>query len=187
MTLQTSGAISLANIQTEFGGANPISINEYYRGGVYVANTTATANIPVSGGISFSNFYGASAVTQSLIWSSFETSENAPSTTAVLTIKNDGTITGPFGSPTKWLNITPDTTSAALYEIRWTASGGILTKSTSLVQNTWYALSTGRSFTISGNQGASDRLGTFTIAIRLASAGGNGTSAIWTHRLIGNG
>jgi hypothetical protein len=30
MTLQTSGAISLNDVQTEFGGSNPISISEYY-------------------------------------------------------------------------------------------------------------------------------------------------------------
>jgi len=36
MTLQSSGAISLANVQTEFGGSNPIGINEYYAGGAYV-------------------------------------------------------------------------------------------------------------------------------------------------------
>ena len=33
MALQSSGAISLSDIQTEFGGGNPISLSEYYRGG----------------------------------------------------------------------------------------------------------------------------------------------------------
>lgn len=42
MTLQTSGAISLGNLQTEFGGSNPISVNEYYRGGAYVPNTISS-------------------------------------------------------------------------------------------------------------------------------------------------
>jgi len=36
MTLQTSGAISLSQVQSEFGGGNPISMSEYYRGGSYV-------------------------------------------------------------------------------------------------------------------------------------------------------
>lgn len=36
MALQNSGAISLADIQTEFGGSNPISLGEYYKGGAYV-------------------------------------------------------------------------------------------------------------------------------------------------------
>ena len=52
MTLQSSGAISLADIQTEFGGSNPIGINEYY--GV-------AAGVPASGTISLNNFYGKSA------------------------------------------------------------------------------------------------------------------------------
>lgn len=52
MALQTSGAISLDDIQTEFGGSNPISLSEYYG---------AAAGIPASGTISLSDFYGASA------------------------------------------------------------------------------------------------------------------------------
>ena len=58
MAIQASGAISLANIQTEFGGVNPISLSEYYRNGAYVPSG-ATA-IPASGAIGISNFYGAS-------------------------------------------------------------------------------------------------------------------------------
>jgi len=53
MVLQSSGAISLNDIQTEFGGSNPIGINEYYG---------AASGIPSSGTISFNQFYGASAV-----------------------------------------------------------------------------------------------------------------------------
>jgi hypothetical protein len=44
MTLQTSGAISQGNLQTEYGGANPISANEYYRGGAYVNTTRSTSS-----------------------------------------------------------------------------------------------------------------------------------------------
>ena len=36
MTLQTSGAISLSQVQSEFGGSNPMGMNEYYRGGSFV-------------------------------------------------------------------------------------------------------------------------------------------------------
>jgi hypothetical protein len=39
MPLQTSGAISLSQVQSEFGGANPVSMSEYYRGGSYVPTT----------------------------------------------------------------------------------------------------------------------------------------------------
>ena len=58
MPLQTSGAISLLNIQNEFGGSNPISISEYYRGR-RVPNIPENNRVPTSGTISFSNFYGA--------------------------------------------------------------------------------------------------------------------------------
>jgi len=63
MPLPASGTITLAQIQTEFGGSNPIGINEYYRGGGLVPNTTANINIPTSGTISLSNFYGGTAFT----------------------------------------------------------------------------------------------------------------------------
>ena len=36
MTLQSSGAISLTQVQTEYGGSNPISFSEYIRNGTYV-------------------------------------------------------------------------------------------------------------------------------------------------------
>jgi hypothetical protein len=52
MTLQSSGEISLANVQTEFGGVNPIGIDEYYG---------RSAGIPASGTISLYDFYGKSS------------------------------------------------------------------------------------------------------------------------------
>lgn len=62
MTLQTSGAITLADIQTEFGGTNPISLSEYYAGGTYVPSGTTGTNgaVPSSGAISLWHFYGTS-------------------------------------------------------------------------------------------------------------------------------
>ena len=39
MALQTSGSISFANLQSQFGGVNPISFSEYYKGGSYVLNS----------------------------------------------------------------------------------------------------------------------------------------------------
>ena len=52
MALQTSGPISLLNVQGEFGGSNPIGINEYYG---------ADSGVPTSGTISLNNFYGKTA------------------------------------------------------------------------------------------------------------------------------
>lgn len=41
MTLQSSGAISVANLVSEYGGSAPHSLNEYYKGGSLVPNTVA--------------------------------------------------------------------------------------------------------------------------------------------------
>lgn len=52
--------IGLGLIRTEFGGADPSSMSEYYRGGSYVTeNSPNNPNIPTSGEISLSDFYGA--------------------------------------------------------------------------------------------------------------------------------
>ena len=61
MALQSSGAISLNDIQTEFSGSNPIGINEYYRGGGLVPDTATNSSIPTSGTIDLADFYGAEA------------------------------------------------------------------------------------------------------------------------------
>jgi hypothetical protein len=62
MAIPASGAVSLLDLQDEFGGATPISINEYYKGGANVPNTTTNASVPTSGTISFDDFHGASDI-----------------------------------------------------------------------------------------------------------------------------
>jgi hypothetical protein len=59
MALPTSGAIALTDIQTEFGGVNPINMSEYYRGGLYV--TINNVGIPASGIINMGSFYSGLA------------------------------------------------------------------------------------------------------------------------------
>ena len=65
MPLQSSGPISFAQIQTEFGDVNPISLSEYY---------SLASGLPASGAISLSNFYGKTfivyeAITSNRTWS----------------------------------------------------------------------------------------------------------------------
>ena len=88
MTLQSSGAISLSNIAAEMGGSTPHSLSEYYKGGGLVGNHSNNPNVPTSGTISFSNFYGAN-----------NTSPGATSHTHALTVgmANPNGITGPHG------------------------------------------------------------------------------------------
>ena len=55
MALPASGVLALDDIQTEFGGTNPIGMSEYYRGGSFV--TDNNTSVPTSGEISVSDFY----------------------------------------------------------------------------------------------------------------------------------
>lgn len=60
MPLQTSGTISINDIRNEFGDTpGDDRLSEYYRGGTYVPNISLNNNVPTSGQIALSNFYGA--------------------------------------------------------------------------------------------------------------------------------
>ena len=67
MALPSSGPISMSMIQAEFGGSNPISLSEYYKNGPYVTATDYAPNVPTSGPIALSNFYGAAKTTLNTI------------------------------------------------------------------------------------------------------------------------
>ena len=57
MTIKSSGSLALTEIQAEFGGSNPVSLSEYYRGGSYV--TDNNTGVPTSGEVSLAaDFYG---------------------------------------------------------------------------------------------------------------------------------
>ena len=60
MPLPSSGPISFSNIQTEFGGTNPISLSEYYAGGELVPATASGTfgAVPGSGAIRLGIFFG---------------------------------------------------------------------------------------------------------------------------------
>lgn len=56
-----SGAVSLFDIQTEFGGSNPTGIFEYYQGGSIIGAGVYPNTIPTSGAINVFNFRNATA------------------------------------------------------------------------------------------------------------------------------
>lgn len=149
MTLQTSGAISMPNVQTEFGGSNPISMSEYYAGGVYVPSGTSGTNgaVPTSGAISLSKFYGTSSIVVNF---TTETVEDvgvvAPAeASATYTIKSNGTVeastlTGGIIGTYQW--VTPTTNSTSYQVFATLASGSISSGFTgswlnTTVDNTW--------------------------------------------------
>lgn len=141
MALQSSGTISLSNIQTEFGGTNPISMSEYYRGGSYV--TDNNTGVPTSGSIDLSDFYGT---VNTFTFSITSNTENAN----VYTL---ATAAGWDGSKPLICNINSgvyvwsDTTSSAGLIISGTFSGGLT------VNNSGYIMGKG------GAGGANENVG----------------------------
>lgn len=195
MPLQTSGPISLANIQAEFGGSNPISISEYLRGGL-VPDTPANASIKTTtSNMSFADYYGGSSapalsvsltnITESILATDFTSPYSASSTLNVYFL-NDGRIyvsgtQSPASTPSftnfyrtnEWLTVTTQpTTTTDDYEIRATLQSGSNPTGT---MNTWLNLGTYRGWSItasrSGTQGQTIVSTSFLIEIRLASSG----------------
>lgn len=56
--LSASGSLSINDLKTEFTGPTPSGLANYYRKGSYVADSWYNRNIPTSGVISLSDFYG---------------------------------------------------------------------------------------------------------------------------------
>lgn len=94
MALQSSGSISLSDIQTEFGGSNPISLSEYYSGGSNVGSWVSS--VPSSGVISLDDFYGTSKYIDPVAGTTYF----AISGSLVLTTSNGATGSGNAGSAT---------------------------------------------------------------------------------------
>ena len=165
MTLQASGPISLEDIQTEFGGSNPISIEEYYRGGVNVPVITETIGIPASGTISLEDFYGTSATSAFTVNLGNHTLSALDAFPGIRTL-NTGqlqvtNVSGVFGNvASQWG--TPITASiGSSYEVRVSSvSGGTLSGPAA---NTWHAMSSTRTWL---NTAANTTL-TMTMEIRL--------------------
>lgn len=143
----------MADIQTEFGGSNPISLSEYYAGGAYVpAGTSGTYGaVPSSGTISIRNFYGTTKATVNFTDANVVDIVSQPLTaSAGYRVLNNGTVetaagTGNWGFYEQW--VTP-TSAASNYEIYAGLISGVLTSGT---VNTWLALSTTRTWVVERN------------------------------------
>lgn len=61
MALPSSGLITLLQIKSEFGGTGTVSLTDYYRNGGLVPNMPQNFDVPTSGLISLTDFYGASS------------------------------------------------------------------------------------------------------------------------------
>lgn len=73
MTLQTSGAISLQDLEDEYGGEHPIGIDEFY----------GNIGIPQSGVVSLGDFYGKSRNSMILAQKGFLSSDSTPANVTI--------------------------------------------------------------------------------------------------------
>lgn len=159
MALQSSGAISLADLATEFGDSAPHSMSEFYAGGGLVG--TNNASVPSSGAISLSNFYNATAVLVLDITSN--TSDYDILTAATAAGYNAATDTTPI-----IVNV------AAGVDITATSGNpGIATGSLNAASDV--TINIAATATVCGFDGAQGANGGINTA---GSAGGNGTDAI---------
>jgi hypothetical protein len=148
MTLPSSGALALSAIQTEFGGANPISLSEYYAGGARVpAGTTGTNGaVPSSGTISVSKFYGTTAELVTIADENIASFRVASGTAvSTYTLSSTGDINQTKNTTTTDIGdwITPKS-AASNYECFATLSSGSLSSGTT---GSWLALTSSRSWT----------------------------------------
>ncbi len=166
MPLPSSGPLSLNDIQTEFGGTNPISLSEYYAGGSFVpAGTTGTYGaVPSSGAISIRNFYGTSNVVISISNETISALSFAPdNATAAYRLNSNGQVESLVnGSPTTLEQWCTPTSAAGNYEARVTVNSGALSSGTT---GTWLALSTSRTWSVV-RSGAGSSSCNFTVEIR---------------------
>jgi hypothetical protein len=174
MALPSSGALSLSDIQGEFGGSNPISLSEYYAGGAYVpAGTTGTYGaVPSSGAISIQNFYGTSSVIVNFSdWSVFAAAGGYSAAYYAIFGAGSGigkvyeaVNTGPYTFAEQWC--TP-TSQGGNYEVYASVSAGSVTGTL----NTWIA-TTGNPFwyvAVSGS--GNSAYGQLTLQVRRTGTG----------------
>jgi hypothetical protein len=143
MTLPTipGSSISLNQIQTEFGGSNPISISEYYAGGSYVGSGTANATsvaIPTSGAISFSNFSGASAIQTYYSGTITQTYYTYSSSGAYSTTYNYGFV-GPGQGSASPTTLTTGATLYSWYDYFYYVGGNLIDSFSQLIDRFLYS------------------------------------------------
>ena len=161
MPIPNNGPVSADDIQDEFGGSNPISLNEYYG---------AATGVPSSNQISFSNFRGKSAVVLNLSFvSRLDAYGFERSALARLDFSQFGTVetftegSDIYSDTTDW--ITPGGSNLPQYDVyvSRSSSGG-----TSGSFDTWVNLQTSPNFSISRSSSGTYE-STFTVQVREAA------------------
>jgi len=166
MAIPSSGPLALTDVQTEFGGSNPIGINEYYAGGTYVPSGTSGTYgaVPSSGQISLQNFYGTSNVVYAI--NTLSNTQVIMYGLAIDTSNNVYLCTGYYNAGGTWIgkydsNLNP--TWQRYISGGFNAYGGCIADSSGAVY-------------ISGNEGGA---GNFWVIAKLNSSG----SLVWQNKI----
>lgn len=192
-----TGAVTFSNIQTEFGGANPISISEYYRGGANMLSTQTTSAtdgtaVATSGAIRIGTFRGLTK-TVAGGYSNFGGNMTAVrfgslNATTNVTFDTDGTITGSVnggsGGSNGALGDSWYSTTAGIGNTHWmmfTVTAGLVPNLGGLSANTWYQLNTSRQIGYSTSTGGVVSIRQGTVSVVIAASSGGATLASGTY------
>lgn len=109
MTLQGSKPIALTDIEAEFGAPSGTPLSAFVRGGAWVPDSAANANVPTSPPIKLTDFLGAEAVSIKLTGQTLSAFALSPGTATVsVTFHNNGQFasvgTGGHSPADEWLN-----------------------------------------------------------------------------------
>lgn len=180
MALPASGQLSFSQLQGEFGGANPISFSEYYRGGAYVPNGPAgNNNIATGGAISMGQFYnGVKATIVNQFGGTLDTSRIGTAATSItLNFSSDGSVsagltgTQNFNGAQGDLWFNPPTSGVGNgYYILATLTSG--TTPNSGVMGTWQQLNVNRSWVVNSGTGGGSSYKSSTILFQISNAPG---------------
>lgn len=145
MAIPASGTVKLSDLQTEFGGSNPISLSEYY---------SVAVGVPASGVIQLAaDFYGtSSSYTVNIVDdTNVQSGGDGASQTVSINFKADGTIVTTANingyTSTTWIDEAPVTGVGSNYEIRVT-NKTVGSYPPAWAADTWYSLSAGKAFTL---------------------------------------
>lgn len=189
MAIKTSGTLGfVSDIVAEFGGSATYALTDYYRGGGLVPDVPDNSDVPTSGTIAITDFYGAVALVISLSTldgdtvarTGFTSSGTSVSVIAGVRLETDGGMQTSEGTGTgadwadyaagEWANTEPDAGIGGDYEARITVNSGD-SPTVSPGVGSWVALSTERDYTL-GVTGENElKSGNWTLEIREASSG----------------
>lgn len=176
--------LKLSDVQTEFGGSNPISLSEYYKGGGHVPSSVVSGGYgtpPTTGTFAMGTLRNLQNVTvDSSGYGIYSQGAVGGTSSGTINLTGSGTVThsgsgsvtaGQYGGPAAW--VTPATSgNAALFDIIvdsiTTVVGGGSATGPSV--GSWTSMSGGVSFSMSNSGNAAPEK-TWNCRIRNHSSG----------------